>query len=271
MVVRRIFILGLLVCCLFFAGYGLPSSDSEIKDKIKDTLAFNVSLDNLAFDPRNYVEIMSSGAHFSAKEMQAVLAESRLQESAWIQYYGDSGKPPFAASALGVDDAHHFLNAYLMGWVPFQTDRHWVPQYVIAMRMKYKRDDQLFSGKMEVWQTSHGAFMRGAGDCEDQAVLLADWLIDMGLDARVVLGDYKNKGHAWVVVLDDDTFYLLEPTSRYKSKRWRHYPLARLIKDYHPRTMFNLDTYWVNTGSRFTTNYHSDAWKVTSRFHAYSR
>jgi hypothetical protein len=50
-------------------------------------------------------------------------------------------------------------------------------------------------------------------------VLLADWLIDMGLDACVVLGDFKGSGHAWVVVLDETRFFLLEPTAKHKSKR----------------------------------------------------
>ena len=102
-------------------------------------------------------------------------------------------------------------------------------------------------------------------------MLLADWLIDMGLDARVVLGDYQSRGHAWVVVLADDTFYLLEATDKNKIKRWRHYPLARLITDYHPQIMFNRQSYWVNTGTRFTTGYQSDAWVNASRYHSYSR
>ena len=137
------------------------------------------------------------------------------------------------------------------------------------MRMKHKRDDKLFNSKMDLWQTSQGAFIRGRGDCEDHSVIFADWLIDMGLDARVVLGDYKGRGHAWVVVLDDDKFFLLEPTSKHKSRRWRHYPLARRITDYHPRIMFNQDTYWVNTGSKFTTNYMSDTWKIASYYHSH--
>lgn len=101
-------------------------------------------------------------------------------------------------------------------------------------------------------------------------MLLADWLIDMGLDARVVLGKYKGGYHAWVVVLENDAIFLLEATSKRKNKRWRHYPLAKIIKDYHPHIMFNLDSYWVNTGSRFTKDYQSEAWVETSRYHASS-
>ena len=251
---------------LIATNYAMSSSETEMKAKIKDTLAFGVPLDNLVFDERNYIEILSSGYQLTEKQMQSVLKEVGRQDAAFVQHYGD---PPFASSALGSDDAHHFLHAYLVGWIPFYTEHRWVPQYVVAMRMKYKRDDRLFSGKMDVWQTSQGAFIRGKGDCEDHSVLLADWLIDMGLDARVVLGDYKSRGHAWVVVLDNGEFYLLEPTSKHKSRRWRHFPLARLITDYHPRIMFNRDTYWVNTGSKFTTNYKSDAWKVTSYYHSH--
>lgn len=53
--------------------------------------------------------------------------------------------------------------------------------------------------EMDVWQTSQGAFLKGKGDCEDHAVILADPLIDIGLDARVVLGDYRGRGHAWKI------------------------------------------------------------------------
>jgi hypothetical protein len=266
MVAGKLKIMALMVCCLIVVTNGGSSSDAEMETKIKEALAFGVPLDNLAFDERNYIEILSSGDQLTEQQMQEVLEKAGLHEAAHVQHYGD---PPFSSSALGSDDAHHFLHAYLLGWVPFHTEHSWIPQYAIATRMRYQRDDRLFSGKRDVWQTSQGAFLRGKGDCEDHSVLLADWLIDMGLDARVVLGDYRGRGHAWVVVLDEDKFYLLEPTSKHKSRRWRHFPLARLIADYHPRIMFNRDTYWVNTGSRFTTNYLSEAWKTTSTYHSH--
>jgi hypothetical protein len=266
MSIRRIIPVALILGFLIFANHARSSSEAEVQAKIKDALAFDVPLDNLAFDERNTIEILSSGDYLSEQQMQEVLAKAGLQEAARVQHYGD---PPFSSSALGADDAHHFLHAYLMGWVPFYAEHSWIPQYVIATRMKYQRDDRLFNGKMDVWQTSQGAFLRGKGDCEDHSVILADWLIDMGLDARVVLGDYKGSGHAWVVVLDETRFFLLEPTAKHKSRRWRHFPLARLITDYHPRIMFNRDTYWVNTGSQFTTNYHSEAWKITSIYHSH--
>ena len=265
---KRAIICYLILACIFGATYAMSSSETEMKAKVKDALAFGVPLDNLAFDERNYIEILSSGHQLTEKQIQEILTEAGRQEAAFVQHYGD---PPFTSSALGSDNAHHFLHAYLVGWIPFYTEHRWVPQYVVAMRMKYKRDDKLFNGKMDLWQTSQGAFLRGKGDCEDHSVLLADWLIDMGMDARVVLGDYKGRGHAWVVVLDDEKFFLLEPTSKHKSRRWRHYPLARMITDYHPRIMFNHNTYWVNTGSKFTTNYGSDAWKKTSIYHSHHR
>ena len=79
-----------------------------MKANIKDSLAFGVPLDVLAFDARNYVEDLSTGKHFAEGEMQAALEKIGMQASARTRYYGEAGKPPFACSALGTDDAHHF-------------------------------------------------------------------------------------------------------------------------------------------------------------------
>jgi len=54
---------------------------------------------------------------------------------------------------------------------------------------------------------------RGKGDCEDSALLLADWLLSRGFEVRVALGRYGDMGqHAWCVAKVDGIDYLLEST-----------------------------------------------------------
>jgi hypothetical protein len=104
------------------------------------------------------------------------------------------------------------------------------------------------------------------GDCEDHAMVLADWLISMEIDARVVLGFYKEEGHAWVVFFLNGKAYLLEATSKRKIRNAGAIPAAALMADYHPTCQFNRDKFWVNTGSRFITRYSGPPWKLKSRF-----
>jgi hypothetical protein len=88
----------------------------------------------------------------------------------------------------------------------------------------------------------------------------------MGEDARVVLGKYKDEGHAWVILFKDNKSFLLEATSKTKVRRHTRYPLAYTQIDYHPIIMFNRDTYWLNTGSEFTTVYDDKKWVKKSQY-----
>ncbi len=172
-------------------------------------------------------------------------------------------KKVFMLTAMGRDNLHHVANAYLLGFQPFATDKLWVPMQTIATRLKYRQDEKQFNGRMDLWQTSKQAYYWLRGDCEDHALLLADWLIEMGYDARVVAGMHGKEGHAWVVVLDQGTTYLLEATSK---RRRRVMPLASSLPEYMPEYMFNRQDFWVNTGSFLTANYSDKKWKKRSRF-----
>ena len=66
----------------------------------------------------------------------------------------------------------------------------------------------------EIWQNSRQAYLHTRGDCEDHAIILADWLIALGHDARVVLGNHRGGGHAWVVLFQDGREMILEATSK---------------------------------------------------------
>jgi hypothetical protein len=91
----------------------------------------------------------------------------------------------------------------------------------------------------------------------------------MGADARVVIGDQRGGGHAWVVVFGKSEIYQLEATAKRKIKNWKQVPLARMATEYHGQAMFNRDSFWICTGQVPTTDYRSPAWQMVSRFVAH--
>lgn len=176
-----------------------------------------------------------------------------------------TGERVFVA-APGADGRLHVPNAYMLARPPYRVRQAWMPLFAVADRLRYQLDHEQHNGREEVWLTSRQAWVGARGDCEDHAILLADWLIEMGLDARVALGMHGRTGHAWVIVLHNGREYLLEATSKRKLKRWSAYPLARTLPDYHPDMMFNRETLWLNTGSQFTVEYAGDRWKPMLTF-----
>ncbi len=78
---------------------------------------------------------------------------------------------------------------------------------------RYATDFQRISGQRDAWQFSDETDRYRSGDCEDTAILLADWLISRGFDARVALGRTRQlEGHAWCVVRHEGEQYILETT-----------------------------------------------------------
>lgn len=166
--------------------------------------------------------------------------------------------------APGMDYKFHISNSFLEGYAPFITDSLWIPLHVIADKKTYALDEIQFGGYKEVWQTSSQAYMYTRGDCEDHAIALADWLIELGQDARVAVGEHNGEGHAWVVLFKDNKEYLLESTQKRNLKKV--FPLAALETNYRPKMMFNRDDFWFNTGSDFTTSYSSNKWVKQSKY-----
>jgi len=220
-----------------------------------------------SYDDSSYVEVIQSFTRFTEQELQNFFKDpSREKDQYLVNYWNIRSSKPVTASAPGTNHIHHFVNGYLVGYEPFKTEELWVPHYTISMRLRYQLDSKQYGGLREVWQTSKQAFLNTRGDCEDHALTLADWLIEMEVDARVVLGTCGKQGHAWVVVFKDDKVYLLEATDKRKRKNWRFYPLASLATEYHPMYMFNREYFWTNMGSELTTNYKSKNWEKKSHF-----
>jgi len=83
--------------------------------------------------------------------------------------------------------------------------------YVTA-NIKYVTDKQQY-GYPEVWAMPDETLKRGLGDCEDSSFLLCSILLALGINARVVFGEHKGQGHAWVEAWFDSTGGILETTS----------------------------------------------------------
>ncbi len=181
----------------------------------------------------------------------------------WSSFTWQVRDQPVTTIAPGLDRRHHFANAYLVGYVPFPDVEAWVPLAALAQRKRYEFDHDQYPGAPELWQTSREAFFHPRGDCEDHALALADWLIGLGHDARVVIGTMRGGGHAWVVLLDGPRTYLLEATDKRPA---RALPLASQLPDYRPEAMFNREHYWVNEGSTLTADYRGGHWQPRSRF-----
>jgi len=169
-------------------------------------------------------------------------------------------------TAPGLDWQHHFANSYLVGVQPFATDNDWLPLYSLAQRKVYQLDSEQHQGRRELWQNSAQAWQALRGDCEDHAILLADWLISQGIDARVVVGKYQSEGHAWVVAIRSGQAFLLEATDKRVGKSWNHYPLASLNQHYEPEMMFNREQFWVNTGSKNRGDYLGKHWQLSATY-----
>ncbi len=211
------------------------------------------------------LDILQTGTSLSPVEVAQMMRKWNQHAGPVHYWLSRPDRDMYAMSALGVDGEHHLASAFLEGFQPFETDNPMVPLYVLSQRKRYQLDSRNYWGKDDVWQTSRQAFLYPRGDCEDHAIVLADWLTMMGEDARVVIGDWGRERHAWVVLIKDGREYLLEATKKSGLGRNRPYPLARLHAEYKPDFMFNHEYFWVNAGSNNTTRYRGKAWQKRSR------
>lgn len=263
-------IASIIVIMLIFTAIELIDmrGDSFISNQIDDAIKESNRLDESLFDNSSYIQTVKGNERLTEKQIQEILKSKKLGKDDFyrMHYWNFGDEKVIAASAAGTERDHHFVNAYLVGYEPFKTEHIWIPHYAISMRLRYQLDSEQYGNLRDVWQNSKQAFLNTRGDCEDHALVLADWLIEMGLDARVVIGKHMDEGHAWVVVFKESEIYLLEATDKRKRKHWKYYPLAKFAAKYHPSHMFNRDYFWVNTGSIFTTNYSGENWAKRSRF-----
>jgi hypothetical protein len=218
-------------------------------------------------DTAGRIELTGTGERFSVARVVASLPRA-LQRNP-VPIVISLGQTDSAAGlARGVDRNYHAWQSFLESYVPFHTDNHWLPLLVLAQRKQYSYDHDIYGLEEEgdVWQTSREAFLSPVGDCEDHAVLLADWLTGLGEQARVAVGTMNGGGHAWVVLFRDGREYILEATQKHGLAGLKHYPLARLMPEYQPRYQFDRTHFWVNQRRGPTVRYSGSHWAQLSRF-----
>lgn len=200
------------------------------------------------------------------QDIERLLSKKRGPAAAGSYLLKNSKTGTYTMIAPGVDQHYYLVNSFFDGYLPFNLENPVLALYAISQRKRYQYDHITYPGRPEVWQSSRQAFYQQVGDCEDHAILLADWLIGLGYDARVAIGDYDGEGHAWVMLFTEGKEYLLEATRKRGLKRLKVFPLASLQPKYHPTHMFNNEFFWQNTGSKFTTHYTSADWVKKSQY-----
>lgn len=175
----------------------------------------------------------------------------------------------YASQTVGLiaqasDKNFYYANGFFQDFIPFKVNNVYNAMNFIAQRLRYEYDEKLFNGSKELWQTSKEAYVRMRGDCEDHAILLADWLESLGYDARVAVGTHKGGGHAWVVWFDKGEAYIIEATNK---RQRRFYPLAKSMYDYQAYYMFNKKSFWERSRQILSNDYKT-GWNKRAYFKA---
>lgn len=213
------------------------------------------------------VQSIESGWHFSTRDLQRSIRKMPKKQRHFFYSWADKSQQVITGSASGIDENAWFANSYLVGFKPFDTKSIWEPLATLSLRKAYILDHKLYGPQLaEIWQNSRQAFLYTRGDCEDHAIILADWLIALGHEARVVLGKHRSEGHAWVVLFKDGKEYILESTTKKKPTSIRDFKLAALATEYRPMYQFDRTRFWVNSGSIMTTRYRDKKWQLRSHF-----
>jgi transglutaminase-like putative cysteine protease len=143
---------------------------------------------------------------------------------------------------------------FLRGYQPEEVSDPLAAWLFVLTNCRYVDDMEQF-GYREVWQLGEETYQTRQGDCEDLAILLADWLEAAGFEARVVLGDTDGSGHAWVVWRQDGQEYLLEATGGRGNYR-RVPPRTEFATDYQPQVQFDRAGVWFRTSGKWTGEYY---------------
>lgn len=156
----------------------------------------------------------------------------------------------------------HWATHYTRPWAPTTVTNPFLAWQWTNERIRY--DHHKLRHKLPGWQTPKETASRQTGVCRDTAVFLAAWLRQMKVDARVVTGFHDGEGHAWVVMFEGDTGYLLETAMDGTMSR-RHPPRLELATQYlAAELMFDDRRVWISRSGKRTQDYRSAAnWAET--------
>ena len=215
-----------------------------------------------------YVTNLRDNYRFHNLTAEQQLSNVPLEKRFSSYYFQDKDGLKFTYTSIGVNKRPYFVNSFLVGFKPFDTQYVWMPMAAISQRKNYLLDHKLYGPNMlDIWQNSEQAYRFSHGDCEDHALIVTDWLISLGYDAKVVIGEYQGQGgHAWVLLNYKGRDYVIESTDKRRVTSIANFLPAQTATKYLPTAMFNRDLFWENSGSKYTSNYRSDKWQLRSRF-----
>jgi hypothetical protein len=150
----------------------------------------------------------------------------------------------------------HWATWFVQPWAPFNTTNPFLAWQWANQRVRY--DHPRAASDVPGWQTAQETQALETGVCRDTAVFLGAWLAHMGKDFRVVTGLMNDKDpHAWVVLFDGETRYLLETAMDGDMSR-RYPPRLELATGYLPtEMMFDSRAVWLNRRQQRVRDYGS--------------
>lgn len=214
---------------------------------------------------RGTLESAHTGSRWSLKQIQQVFAGSEKGHA----YTFTESNHLVSDIGFGRDGSFYPVASFLVREKFPDISNVWMPHLFTSRAITYRTDSDNFQYP-DVWQLPAELIRHRSGDCEDFAILVVDWLLEKGFDARVVTGYMDsvnaNNGHAWAVVFNPEIndFVVIEATSK---RFLKAYPLAKLQRDLIPQTMWNRESFWENTGFPDNFDYNSPLWRKDSAFH----
>jgi len=149
----------------------------------------------------------------------------------------------------------HWPTWYVTPFAPFATTNPFLAWQWVNQKVRY--DHNKADHDLPGWQTPQETSEKGTGVCRDTALMLAAWLRHAGKDARVATGLSDREHHAWVILTDGETRYLLE--SAFDGSMSRRYPpRLELAMGYYPtKLQFDDARVWLNRRQQQTRDYDS--------------
>jgi hypothetical protein len=121
--------LTLILFIVFAIAYWKPevgqeSIDTTISQKIEEALNLEYDSDPAIIEGDNYIEVLSGAESRALTEEQIrhFLEKLDKKKRAGVRFWWLGDKKIVAASAFGTDSKHHFVNAYLVGYAPFEEE-----------------------------------------------------------------------------------------------------------------------------------------------------
>ncbi len=173
-----------------------------------------------------------------------------------------------------LEGRYHHANQFLTGFEPpsfvpradpddldgrhFEMTTIWK---AVVDHCRYETDILGLAGQGEQWQFASQTHAYANGDCEDTSILLVDWLIARGFDARVALGwaqtaGGETTGHAWAVCRIGREEFILESTPHYYDPQGPP-TNAEIGNLYLPYALLNRGTTYFRRTEGWTPTYYS--------------